>query len=98
MLLGEVSEGGLLDEAVVSGTLRLSGELSPAVKICIVERSGRPPVTCTVTDELGQYALSIPPGSYIVELFQRGKKIGTLPIDLPTGGYYRDRITRIAPQ
>lgn len=90
---GEIGEGGLLSEAILSGTLMDQGKPSGDVKICLFEGSKSLPFACTVTNDLGQYALIVPPGKYRLELSRAVARIFTATIAVPVPGYYRNRVS-----
>ena len=90
---GEVTEGGIREDAVVSGTLKdRSGPVGRG-EICLLEAAKGTEISCTTTNELGEYALSVPPGEYGVELKRDGKLVQGSSIQLRSPGVYRDIIT-----
>jgi hypothetical protein len=76
--VGEISEGGVQFEALISGTLETKGKPLPNVLICLTKIVSAVPnqsETCTETNELGQYALSVSPGLYMVRVMQGQKQL-----------------------
>jgi hypothetical protein len=87
---GESSEGGLVQEANLSGTLRRGGSPLPGAKICLLPPEGREPFTCTLTNNLGEYAISVPPGRYKTDISILGRMVFRGTADVSGPGYYRD--------
>jgi Carboxypeptidase regulatory-like domain len=92
LLFGEISEGGLGDDSTLSGTLLKGGVPVEAAKICITANTGVPK-TCTVTNEIGEYALQGPPGVYATEIHTKDGKVYRSQIDMSTPGIYRNRLS-----
>jgi len=90
---GEVHEGGVESDAVVSGTLRDGVKPVDGVKICLFHGDKQVPALCTETNDLGQYALVVPPGTYRLEISNHNERIHVTKIELPVPGYYRDRVS-----
>jgi len=92
---GEIREGGVRTDAVLSGTLLEAGRAVDGIKICLRENNEPIPAGCTVTNDLGQYALVVPPGKYRVELARGNSRepISSVPIELPTPGLYRNEVS-----
>jgi hypothetical protein len=96
---GEITEGGIAGEAVLSGTLRQGEAPIAGVTICFSSGGERdPPAACTATDDIGEYAVSLPPGSYRVEVRVPGAAIQRSIIEVPSPGLYRNRITLQLPK
>ena len=89
---GEVHEGGLANEALLSGTLRQREAAVSGAKICLLTLNGGAPMACATSNDLGEYALALPPGSYEVEVTVPGKPTQRSKIDIPTAGVFRNRI------
>lgn len=89
---GEIREGMLLSEATMSGTLSAHGKPVDGIKICMFEATKPTATICTTTNDLGQYVLTVTPGTYIVELSRQLHRISTTTIDLSSPGYYRNRL------
>lgn len=66
--VGDVTEGGVEADAVVSGTLRLDHKPIAEARLCLLTETGSERVTCGLTNQLGEYALSVPPGRYRVRV------------------------------
>jgi hypothetical protein len=91
--LGEITEGMGLTDATLSGTLSDRGKPADGVTICLLTPAGLMPIACTVTNELGQYALEkIQPGNYRIELSRSQERLSLSTIDLSHPGVYRDRV------
>lgn len=90
---GEIREGMGLSEATLSGTLLDHGTPSEGVKICLFEDDKPSPSACTVTNDLGQYALTVPPAVYRIVLTRLLQRVQTTTIDLSQPGYYRNRVS-----
>lgn len=89
--LGEITEGDFFsEESVVSGTLELGGSPVKGARICIAV-PGDP--QCTTTNDLGEYAISVAPGSYEWEIRTADGMTYRSRINLPGPGTFRDRLT-----
>ena len=90
--LGEITEGRIADDAILSGTLGRDGAAIKGAKICLVTPTGSR-IACTVTDDLGEYSLSVPTGVYDAEMTDSGGTVYRQSIDLSTpGAIYHDRL------
>lgn len=89
----EIQEGGIQTEAILSGTL--GGERQPisGVRVCLFHNRDTVSIACTVTNDLGQYALVVPPGVYRVEVRRQRRIVGQSTIDVSVPGVYRNRIS-----
>jgi hypothetical protein len=91
--LSNVNEGGVAQEVTLSGTLRKNGEPAEAVSICLLRPNGDQ-VACTITNDLGEYAIIAAPGVYQVELKPFSGDTYRSKLDLSTpGALYRDRLS-----
>ena len=90
---GDISEGGTQPEAILSGTLRDKGKPRSGIRICLFENAAANPVGCGVTNDLGEYVVTVPPGKYWLELSELLQKISRTKIDLSNSGYYRDKVS-----
>ena len=90
---GEIREGGIGTDVVVSGTLREKGVPLDGVRICLSRQDPTAVVTCTDTNDLGQYAAIVRTGKYRVELSRLNKSITVTIVDFPTPGIYRNLFT-----
>jgi hypothetical protein len=91
--VGDVIEGGVSPEALLSGTLQLDGSAIEGAKICVLQQSGPGVVVCGLTNVFGEYALSVPPGVYRTELRTPRGQIYRSTVDVRHPGHYRDRVT-----
>jgi hypothetical protein len=92
---GEITEGSLAQESTLSGTLKQDGAPIQSAKICIFASEGEnaAPVTCSVTNDLGEYAIIVPVGIYTVELRLPQGTVQRSKIDLSNPGFHRNSIT-----
>jgi len=88
--VGEITEGGIQLEAMVSGTLEDKGKPASASRICLDKIGSSLAEICTDTNELGQYAVSVHPGIYVVEVTRARKQVLKRKIDLSKPGMYRN--------
>lgn len=88
----EISEGGVGDESTLSGTLLKGGSPVELAEVCMVGAAGAPK-TCTVTNELGEYALVGPAGVYRTEVRTRDGKLHKSKVDISTPGIYRNSLS-----
>jgi hypothetical protein len=91
--IGEITEGLGLSEATLSGTLIRDGSPVESVRLCLFQGDRPSPVSCTVTNDLGQYALVVTPGVYRIEVNPREGKTKKQQIDLSQPGYYRNLVS-----
>jgi hypothetical protein len=89
---GEITEGLLSQEATVAGTLKEGDNPVEGADICILELDHNTRVTCALTNDLGEYAFSLPPGAYAVETRMRGGVVHRSKIDVSTPGSYKNLI------
>jgi hypothetical protein len=87
--VGEISEGGIQTEATLSGTLLGKGTVS---HICVGRIGNNPQTKCTDTNELGQYAISMAPGIYLVHVTQKQKEVLRRRVNLSKPGIYGNLI------
>lgn len=90
--IGDVGEGGIARESVLSGTLMYRGEVMNAVEVCLYPLGSEVATACGVTNDIGQYALTAPPAVYRVTLKRGEQVVHAHTLDLSTPGYYRDRL------
>lgn len=90
---GEIREGLLQSEAILSGTLSDQNKPVDGVQICLFENDKSIPSACGVTNDLGQYALTVSPGKYRVEVTKSQVRIHSAMIDLSFPGHYRNEVT-----
>jgi hypothetical protein len=79
-------------EADVHGTLKQGGLPVGSASICAFGPQGGQPVKCTDTSEIGEYAFSLPPGNYRMEIRTSGGAVTQAAIDLSVPGDYWNRI------
>jgi hypothetical protein len=91
--LGEITEGLLSQEATVAGTLKVGDNPVEGANICILELEHNTRVTCARTNDLGEYALSLPPGVYAVETRMLDGAVHHSKINVSAPGSYRNLIT-----
>jgi hypothetical protein len=89
---GEIEEGGIGQESTVSGTLLSRGLPAEAAEICLL-RVDTAAKSCTITNDLGEYALVVPPGAYDTEVRTKGGAVYKSRIDVSTPGIYRNRLS-----
>ncbi|MBV8847779.1 MAG: carboxypeptidase regulatory-like domain-containing protein [Bryobacterales bacterium] len=89
---GEIREGGLRQDAVLTGTLGDRAHPESDLRICLFPVGQFVPAACSATNDLGQYALLVPPGKYRVEFTKRQQTLSGTTLDLPSPGYYRNRV------
>lgn len=92
--LGYVSEGAIGDEATLSGTLLKAGSPVTGADVC-VSTAARTPRFCTVTNDIGEYALVVPVGEYDAQVSTRDGTGMTyrLKVDVSTAGVHRDLLS-----
>lgn len=89
---GEITEGGIAKDAILSGTLRQNDQTIAGATICALSPERDLPITCGVTNDLGEYALSLVPGSYRIEVRVRGEAVQRTSIEISAPGIYRNRV------
>jgi hypothetical protein len=89
--IGEVTEGGIDDNATLSGTL-IGKDGRPLKSAQICASSGSGVNQCIETNELGEYAFVIPAGQYTITI-QSANHRRELKIDMSTPGEYRNKLS-----
>jgi hypothetical protein len=89
--LADIEEGGFGTDAVLSGTLGTAEGPNSGAEICLIGPTLSEPI-CTRTNDLGEYALTVPPGKYEATVRTRGGVPKSTPLDLPSSGVYRNRL------
>jgi hypothetical protein len=89
---GEITEGGIGQESTLSGTLLDGNSPVESAEVCLIGTGGAPR-TCTVTNDLGEYALVVPSGAYQAETRTRDGKVYKSTINASVPGIYRNRLT-----
>jgi hypothetical protein len=88
----EITEGGLAQDVMLSGTLQHEGKPFSIARVCVVSGKANDR-RCVTATELGEYALSVPPGVYTVDVrTAQGAEYRT-KVDVSVAGIYRNRIT-----
>ena len=83
----------MVQEAILSGTLQSAGKPVEAAKICILEQHGPALIACGRTDDLGEYAISVPLGTYRAEIQTAEGKVYLSTVSLREPGYHRDLLS-----
>jgi len=95
---GELTEGGASDEADLSGTLLYKGKPAGHAKVCVLKRTSDAVIACGITNYFGEYALSVPPGSYRTEIrMADGRQEFRSNITVPGVGRFINKLV-IPPQ
>lgn len=89
----EITEGGTHEESVLSGTLEEDSKPLSGIQMCLFEDARTSASACTTTNDLGQYALAVPPAIYWLELNKLSQNITRVKIDLSNSGYYRNKVS-----
>jgi hypothetical protein len=91
---GENSEGPMIvNEAFLSGTLRVDDKPIEWANMCLTKRDSLGIPICVRANDLGEYALDVAPGLYDVEICTENKLVYKSVLDVPSAGYYRERIS-----
>jgi hypothetical protein len=90
--LGEIREGPFGGDSTLSGTMLSRGAPIESADVCVIGPGGAPR-TCTVTNDLGEYALVVPPGAYETEIRTRDGHVYRSRVDISTPGVYRNRLS-----
>lgn len=88
---GELTEGGVLQESTLAGTLKDGDNLLVHAKICLFREGNARPEVCITTNELGEYGVIVVPAAYRFEIVAGGSKYGGT-IDAAVPGSYRIRL------
>ena len=89
LAVAPVEEGGVSDQAELSGVLKRGDQLFARARICLRRGSTE---KCTQTNDLGEYFLAVQPGIYKVDVFANDKPIWAGQIEMPNPGSYRNKI------
>ncbi len=90
--VGDVTEGGLGRDAILSGTLPFEGKPVEGARICLFRKTKTAPVICRTTNAFGEYLLTVPPGIYRTEIRTARGELYRSSIDVPVPCDYRNRI------
>jgi hypothetical protein len=93
----EITEGGLGQDAILSGTLQDKDAPLEGAEVCVLQQDGTR-AACTITNELGEYALTVSPGSYKGEIKAANGKVYRSIINLSRPGLYRNQFALQADQ
>jgi hypothetical protein len=94
--LGEVNGDSFEQDAVMSGTLLEGDRPVGSAKVCMFEPGKTEPYICGKTTDLGEYALTVPTGTYVAVITRwKGEPIRETveppqTVKLPTPGRYRN--------
>lgn len=84
-------EGGISASSDLVGELLFRGTRMSSTRICLTRADGTGRPTCTVTNRLGQYFLSVEPGLYDVTIDRSGLE-NKRRLDMSSPGAYRNRL------
>ncbi len=90
---GDINGDSVAMDATVSGILQLNGKPMQWAKVCLLQETGTDTVTCGTTNEFGEYALSVPLGTYKVEIRAVDGGVHRSTIKIPRPGAYRNELT-----
>jgi hypothetical protein len=93
---GENSEGPVVNEAFLSGTLRVGDNPIDWATMCLTKRDSLGIPICVRTNDLGEYAVDVDPGLYDVEICTK-KLVFKSVLDVRSAGFYRERIAVTGP-
>lgn len=88
--LGEIEEGGIAQESTVSGILEVGGKVLAGASVCL--KASNREAHCATTTDWGEYALSVVPGVYQIEVNTADAKLYRSEINASSPGIYRNRI------
>ncbi len=92
----EITEGGFTRDSLLSGTLLERGEPVRRAEICAVGK-GDARRLCTRTNDLGEYALVVPAGSYGTTITTGDGRVYRSNMDLSVPGIFRNRLSLARP-
>jgi hypothetical protein len=90
-----VQEGGISARAELVGRLTYLQRSLPGATICLAKQGAQ--AACTESNGLGQYFLSLEPGSYDASVTFRGKLVWKQSLELSNPGPYRDALVIALP-
>ena len=91
--IGDVLEGGVAMESILSGTLRQAGAVVGGATICAFRPRDQHAIGCAHSDVMGEYALAVPPGKYKVEIRTARGDVHVSEVDVSEPGFHRNRLT-----
>jgi hypothetical protein len=94
MPIGDTTEGGIEGTANFTGVLVLDGEPQVAARICLFEEKTPSHVKCEDTNEFGEYAIAVPPGSYLVEVTPAKKALFRARLRAQSSGRYHSMLKK----
>jgi hypothetical protein len=89
---GELTEGGMTGEADLVGTLLYKGKPAEYVEVCVLKNTSDAIIACGKTNYFGEYALSVPPGTYRTEIRTHDGKVFRSNITVSIVGRYRNQL------
>ena len=91
---GEITEGLLVSEATLSGTLRRGTVVVSGAEICLSAVSTETQVSarCALTNDLGEYVIIVPPGAYTATIRVGREMRADQRIEMPSAGTFRNLI------
>jgi hypothetical protein len=92
----EITEGGLGDESTLTGTLLKAGAAVVSAEVCMIKLPGDAK-TCTATNDVGEYVLLGPAGTYQTEVRTIDGAIYGSRINMSVPGIYRNQLTLDVP-
>lgn len=90
--VGDVLEGEIAKDSVLSGSVSLDGKPVQSDQVCLLKKGTHETVSCALTNEFGEYALTVPPGIYDLEVHTWKKTLFSSTEDLSSPGSHRKRI------
>lgn len=90
--LGDVLEGEIAKDSVLSGSVFLDGKPVQSDQVCLLKKRTREIVSCALTNEFGEYAVTVSPGIYDLEVRTWKKMLFSSTEDLSSPGSHRKRI------
>jgi hypothetical protein len=91
--LGDITEGSIVPEAILSGILQNDGKAIEGATICILQQSSSAVVACGLTNVFGEYALSVPPGIYNTEIRTAVGEVYHSTASVPRPGSHWNRLS-----
>jgi len=89
---GELTEGGMTGEADLVGTLLYKGKPAEYVEVCVLKKASDAIIACGKTNYFGEYALSVPPGSYRTEIRTKDRQVFRSNVTVPGVGTYNNKL------
>ena len=89
--IGDITEGGVAQDAAFSGSVFIEDQSVKSGEVCLLHKETHTRVACGHTDEFGEFALSVPPGSYDVEIRTPHGQLFSSTADIEASGFLRKR-------